>query len=175
MAQIKHLEEYKALLRTNKQRLGAVDTNCMLMTGDMARYIEDGRLCAESDENGLYVFVEEGVRFNCFYFRRSGAPLPDLRRDKSVLIEEMDNRGMRSAYLDHFEPVLLGAGFSLSRRNLQVERMNAPEPDGCAEIMDRLAAGARGSRRAREVLRDQVREAPRHVPAHRPLRNYGGT
>ena len=127
MERIEHIDAYKTLLRANKQRLGVVDTNCMLMTGDMVRYIEEGRLFTETFDDGMIVRIDEGVRDNIYYYLRPGAQLPCLRRDKCVLIEEMDNRGSRSAYLAGFEPRLTDAGFALSRLNLQVERTLSKE------------------------------------------------
>lgn len=140
MQQIEHINEYKALLRANKQRLGTVNTNCMLMTCDMARYIEEGRLFADVFEDGLLVWIDEGIRNNLYYFLRPGAQLPDLRGSKSVLIEEMDRSGSRSAYFSEFEPRLFSAGFSLNRLNLQVERTLTESPESSGVIEAQLHA-----------------------------------
>lgn len=138
MEQIKHVCEYKELLRSNKQRLGAVNTNCMLMARDMERYIEEGRLYSDVFEDGLLVWIDEGVRDNLYYFWRPGAQLPKLRDDKSILIEEMDRFGSRSAYFSEFEPLLFSAGFALTRFNLQYERILSEAPESGRAIETQL-------------------------------------
>lgn len=123
MERIDHLEDYKTLLKENRQRIGKVQSNCMLMAGDMARYIEEGRLFYDTLEEGLIIRIDEGIRENLYYFLRPDAPFPVLERGKSLLIEELDNRGTRKAELEGLEARIFAAGFERSRVNVQVERM----------------------------------------------------
>lgn len=120
MKKVESLSQYKELLRQNKAKRSRMDTNCYLMAGAMEDYIVDGRLYAEEYPQGLAVFIDEGNYFNLYYFWESGMPLPNLKQEKPVLIEELNNNGSRDPYLSRFEPVLIQAGFSLFKHNLQV-------------------------------------------------------
>ena len=121
MKKIETLTEYKELLRQNKANRTKMDTNCFLMSNAVEKLIDKGCLYAVEYSQGLIVFVDEGNYFNVYYFWESGIPLPDLKQDKPVLIEELNNKGTRDAYLEKFEPLLIQAGFSLFKHNLQVE------------------------------------------------------
>ena len=120
MKKVETLNEYKELLRQNKSKHRQVDTNCFLMSSVVGEYITKGCLFAEEYNQGLILFIDEGSYFNLHYFWESGTPLPNLKQNKPVVIEELNNNGSRDAYLSQFEPFLIHAGFSLLKNNLQV-------------------------------------------------------
>ena len=146
MEQIRSLEDYKELLRQNKERIGKPEKNCILLAATMESYITEGRLYAETYENGLAVFQDEGRYYNLYYFWKKGAVLADFRQEKPVLIEELNNRGSRDAYLAEFEPLLFAAGFEAYKNNVQVE-LNLRELDSKA-----------GSEAASEAVSDKTEE-----------------
>lgn len=120
MRKIQTLSEYKEILRQNKSKRCHVATNCYLMAGAMEEYIIKGCLFAAEYDDGLIIFIDEGNYFNLYYFWESGMPLPNLKQDKPVMIEELNNNGSRDDYLSQFEQLLFQAGFSLYKHNLQV-------------------------------------------------------
>ncbi len=120
MKKVETLDDYKDLLRQNKEERNRVDTNCLLLPGAMNAFITSGTLFVEQYSDGLVFFVDEGNFFNLYYFWESGVPLPNLQQDKPVLIEELNNNGSRDVYISQLEPVLKQAGFSLFKHNLQV-------------------------------------------------------
>ena len=120
MKKVESLNEYKELLRQNKANRNRVDTNCYLMPNVVDEYIVKEKLFVAEHDQGLVFFVDEGNYFNLHYFWESGKPFPNLKQDKPVLIEELNNNGSRDAYLSQFVPILTQAGFSLFEHNLQV-------------------------------------------------------
>ncbi len=135
MKKIESLNEYKELLRKNKANRTHMDTNCFLMSSAVEKLIDKDCVFAVEYSQGLIIFIDEGSYFNLYYFWESGMPLPELRQNKPVLIEELNNNGTRDAYLEKFEPVLTKAGFSLFQHNLQLE---ANLKDCEQELRDKL-------------------------------------
>ena len=113
MKKVEVLSDYKELLAKNKASHLHIDTNCFLMSNAMNEHIEADKLFVEEYKDGLMFFIDEGSFFNLYYFWETGKPFPNLKQEKPVLIEELNNKGSRDAYLSQIEPVFLQAGFSL--------------------------------------------------------------
>ena len=82
MQPINSLQDYKALIQWNKNRLPQVTTNCMAMASSFDRFIQEKRLFATTEEEGLAIWIDEGKYYNLFYHWKAGASLPDFRREK---------------------------------------------------------------------------------------------
>ncbi len=130
MKKILSLQEYQSLLNSNKQAHGAVDTNCFLMSSSFAPYVDAGRLYYEQYDQGVVVYIDEGDYYNLYYYLEKDAAFPKIHQEKPILIEEIDSRGTREAYLQELEPRLQTAGFSLYRVNEQFEKkLSAEDPE----------------------------------------------
>ena len=121
MEKIHNLDEYKEILRLNKERIGKVEKNCYLMAGAMNKYIIEERLYVETYENGIVLYIDEGRYYNMYYFWKTNCEMADFRQDKPVLIEELDNNGSRTEYIKNIEQFFLDVGFEEFKNNLQLE------------------------------------------------------
>lgn len=121
MKKIQTLDEYKQLIRWNKERLGKVEKNCFLMSSVMEKYIMEQRLYVQTFEDGLVLFVDEERYYNMYYFWRPDTKMVDFRQQKPVLVEELNNNGYRDKYIANLEPLLFNVGFEVIKNNLQLE------------------------------------------------------
>ena len=122
MEQIRSVEEYKALVRENKQQQGKVRSNCFLMSSSLDQPIRDGQLFFERFADGLVVYSDEGRYYNSYYYWKMDKALEDIRKNKPVLMEELDS-GREAQEADEKKTAfLLDAGFSLYRTNYQLDR-----------------------------------------------------
>ena len=58
METIASLQEYKDLVRQTKERVGKIDSNCILMSSGFAPYLPDGRLRFRSFPEGLALYAD---------------------------------------------------------------------------------------------------------------------
>lgn len=121
MKKIRNLDEYKEILRLNKERIGKVEKNCYLMAGAMNKYIMEERLYVETYENGMVLYIDEGCYYNMYYFWKTNCKMEDFRQEKPVLIEELDNNGSRTEYINNIEQYFFDVGFEKFKNNLQLE------------------------------------------------------
>ena len=120
MEPIESIEQYKSLKAAAKQRCGNLASNFFLTSGGLSRIMELQGLSYVEYPQGLVLFTDEGSYYRVFYFLDPDQPLPDLRQDKKVVIEELDNNGKRDEYLNGFFAKLEAAGWERIARNVQV-------------------------------------------------------
>jgi len=121
MKQITSFEEYRRIHGAVKAGHEKLETNCSMTSSGLRAIIEDGVVLYEEVEQGLILYVDERSYYRVIYFLDPGMPLPDMRKEKSVSIEELDSNGRRRAYLDGFFGRLESAGWKRTAHNLCVE------------------------------------------------------
>ncbi len=110
---ITSVDQYRSLVRQNKQRVGRTQSNCMLMAPAFAQPALEGRLAFEQHEDGLLVRVDEGRYATLYYYWRRGAALPRLHDADTLVVEDS------AAYTDEHRAFLAGAGLQLAHTNVQ--------------------------------------------------------
>lgn len=120
MEKIETIEQFKALKTKAKELHGKLDTNCYLTNGGMESIMRVQNLYYAEFEQGLVLYADEGSYYRILYFLDSSQPLPDMRQDKMIEIEEPDSFGRRAKYLDAFFAKLEAAGWKRVARNVQV-------------------------------------------------------
>ena len=121
MNRVRSAEEYRELVRLTKERTGKTDTNCVIMSSEMERYILQDRLYARTFPEGLALYIDEGRYYEMYYFWAVGSPLPDLRADKPVSAVEIGTAGRKTDHLERMEQRFPQAGFELYKTTLQLE------------------------------------------------------
>ena len=106
-------DEYRALVKDNKRRLGTVRTNCMLMPRAFAEPAADGRLAFATYDDGLLVRTDEGAYATLYYYWREGAPMVRLHDNVPLYVEETREP------CDEHAAFLRDAGLVLQKRNVQ--------------------------------------------------------
>lgn len=147
MRPIANVDEYRTLVKQNKQRLGKVRTNCMLMPRAFAQPASAGRLSFAQHEDGLLVRVDEGAYANLYYYWRPETPLPHLRDSVPLYVEETgETDAERRTFLED-------AGFSLQKRNVQYV---LARDDWDERVADTMAEGYTLTQCTDEALASQV-------------------
>ncbi len=121
MNRVRSAEEYRELVRLTKERTGKTDTNCVIMSSEMERYILQDRLYSRTFPEGLALYIDEGRYYEMYYFWAVGSPLPDLRADKPVSAVEIGTAGRKTDHLERMEQRFPQAGFELYKTTLQLE------------------------------------------------------
>lgn len=128
MQAITSVDQYRALVKDNKRRLGKTRTNCMLLPPAFAEPAAEGRLAFEQYDNGLLVRVDEGSYATLYYYWRPDAMLPRIEYTGSspLYVEEAGN-------LDEERRAILEAfGMHQYKRNVQYVLDCTKECDGAS-------------------------------------------
>ena len=121
MKALKSLEDYKRIIKDNKERLGKRDTNCFLHDSTLQSYVDDDRLFYRDYDDGTAVFADDGDYYNLYYFWGKDRPFAEFTADKTILVSEMNNNGRRDDYIASMEKKFFDAGFSYFKSNLLLE------------------------------------------------------
>ena len=137
--------ECRQLISEKKNRIGRLCTNCFIMTGAFDSTIRENRLFSEEYPEGLCLFADEQRYYQLFYFLDSSPGFPFLRKEKPVLIEEINIRGDRDKEISLIESRIRPAGFQKIRKNCYFS-CKLPEAEKMAERYQRqlVAAGREG-------------------------------
>ncbi len=112
---------FQTLYKETKNRLPALESNCILPGKLVREGIAGSNLYYKAFPEGFVLYLDENNLYRAYYFLDTNQEFPDLKADKPVLIEELDSFDRRKAYLDQLTPKLEKVNFRLVSRNLMVE------------------------------------------------------
>ena len=137
MEKICNMQQYKTLISQNKEKHQHVSTNCFTMGNFMQELIDSDRLYYQEYASGLVIFVDEERYYNIYYYLDLDSEFPDLRQDKPVLIEELNNNSRRDAQIENLSRKISQKGFRFLKNNLQLEMDLTAHIDNLREEFDK--------------------------------------
>ena len=118
---ISNYSEFKELYESAKTRIKKLDTNCLFPGSVVKDSIQQNHLYYREFPEGFILYIDEGNLYRIYYFLDSSKPVPELRCEKDLLLEELDFKNRREEYLSYFTDKILKSGFYLESRNIQFE------------------------------------------------------
>ena len=155
------VEQVDELRRALAERVGKLRTNLTLGPGRISCAIERGMVRYEARPESLLVFKDEGAFELVYYYLAECEAFPRMTWEKPVVIEEIDQGGVNTAWREAFARALRDRGWRLAAANLQVA-MDLSDGEGEIDaLLERSSAALRerglsfeecGTERADEVV-----------------------
>lgn len=120
MHRIQSVGEYRSLIKATKVRLGRVVANCTQIPRQMEPYIVQGRLTYEEQENGLLVWLDEGMYQTLYVWcSPQSSRISCTAGPRPVVLEMMGRSDGDSSGELVFDHIMKASGFARERCNLQ--------------------------------------------------------
>ena len=121
MERVNSIQEYKSLIKHTKERVGKIDTNCVLMSNVMEQYIKEERLFFRSFPMGIALYVDEGTYYELYFFWSREAPFAEFHASKPVAIVIITTLEKNDEHLIQLETKIQSGGFKFFKTSLQLD------------------------------------------------------